>query len=302
LKLGALAGGAVLLGSAISKAVSPNAVKETGEKVKVLTADGKMVEVDSSAIAHPSVEKLSQFTVRDGIPGKKFIMVIDLARCSNARKCVEGCQKMHDVLPPVEFIKVKRMQDTELSTPYWFPQPCYQCDNPPCTKVCPVDATFKRSDGIVGVDNDRCIGCKFCMAACPYSARSFNFGRPEQKKFNEEHKTCEHGKSTKDNCCSSKSETEGTVSKCDFCPDRAEEGLLPACVTECPNGTILYGDELEDVVTNGEDTFRLKKLLKDRAGYRQFEELGTEPRVYYLPPVKRSFPFEEAKVAHNTKE
>jgi molybdopterin-containing oxidoreductase family iron-sulfur binding subunit len=71
---------------------------------------------------------------------------------------------------------------------------------------------------------------------------------------------------------------------------------------ECPNGAILHGDELEDVVTNGEDTFRLKKLLKDRGAYRQFEELGTQPRVYYLPPVERNFPFEEATEVHNTKE
>jgi hypothetical protein len=73
-------------------------------------------------------------------------------------------------------------------------------------------------------------------------------------------------------------------------------------VVECPNGAIYHGDELEDVVTNGEDTLRLKKLLEDRAGYRQFEELGTKPRVYYLPPVKRDFPFEDATEAQNTKE
>lgn len=300
LKLGALAGGVALLGGAINKVVTLDSGKETGKKVKVLTAGGTVVEVDSSAITHPATEKLS--TVRDGLPGRKLIMVVDLARCANARKCIEGCQKMHNMLPPIEYIKVKRMQDTELTAPYWFPTMCYQCDNPPCTKVCPVDATFKRSDGLVGVDSDRCIGCKFCMAACPYSARSFNFGRPEQMKFTEEHKVCEKGESTKESCCTTKGGTEGTVSKCDFCPDRAAKGLLPACVTDCPNGTIFYGDELEDVVTNGEDTFRLKKLLKDRAGYRQFEELGTKPRVYYLPPVKRNFPFEEATEVHNKEE
>jgi len=301
LRLGVI-GGVALAGAAIVKTVAMDDPTKTGKKVKVLTADGKIVEVDSSAVEHHAVDDISRSAIRDGIPGKKLIMVIDLARCANERKCIEGCQKMHNTLPPIEYIKVKRMQDTELTAPYWFPTMCYQCDNPPCTKVCPVDATFKKSDGTVGVDSDRCIGCKFCMAACPYSARTFNFGRPEQTKYNEEHKTCESGKSTEESCCTTKSGTEGTVSKCDFCPDRAALGLLPACVTECPNGTIFYGDELEDVVTNGEETFRLKKLLQDRAGYRQFEELGTKPRVYYLPPVKRNFPFEEATEVHNTKE
>lgn len=298
LKLGAIAGGAVLLGSAMSKAVSLDSVKETGEKIKVLTADGKVVEVDSSAIAHPSAEKLAQISVRDGIPGRKLIMVIDLARCANARKCVEGCQKMHNLLPPIEYMKVRKMQDTPLTSPYWFPTACYHCDNPPCTKVCPVGATYKRSDGIVAVDSDRCIGCKFCMAACPYSARTFNFGRPESQKHFEELKA----KGEKDNCCATKPSTEGTVSKCDFCPDHAAKGKLPSCVTECPNGTIFFGDENEDAVTNGDETFRLKELLKSRAGYRQFEELGTKPRVYYLPPVKRQFPFEEATEIHNKAE
>lgn len=298
LKLGLLAGTATIAGIGLKNKIFASGTEETGEKVKVLTADGKVVEVDSSAIAHPSEEKLAQFNIREGIPGKKFIMVIDLARCANARKCVEGCQSMHGMLPPIEYLKVKRMQDTELTAPYWFPQTCYQCDNPPCTKVCPVDATFKRTDGIVGIDSDRCIGCKFCMAACPYSARTFNFGRPESQKHFEELKA----KGEIDNCCATKPSTEGTVSKCDFCPDHAAKGKLPSCVTECPNGTIFFGDENEDAVTNGDETFRLKELLKSRAGYRQFEELGTKPRVYYLPPVKRQFPFEEATEIHNKAE
>ncbi len=297
LKLGALAGGTVLLGAAIGKAVSLDSVTETGEKVKVLTTDGKVVEVDSSAIKGPSATTVPRLPVREGLPGKKLVRVIDLGRCANARKCIEGCQKAHKLLPPIEYIKVKKMQDADLTSPYWFPTMCYHCDNPPCTKVCPVDATFKRSDGIVGIDSDRCIGCKFCMAACPYGARTFNFGRPQQVKFIEEHKD-----EIPENYCATQYGPEGTVSKCDFCPDRAAEGLLPACVLSCPNGAIFQGDEIEDVVTNGEDTFRLSKLLKDRAGYRQFEELGTKPRVYYLGAVKRLFPFEEATEAHNTEE
>lgn len=298
LKLGAL-GSMALAGTTVVSTVSCDSKAKTGKKVKVLTADGKLVEIDSSHVEHhASNDDFSKEEIRKGIEGKKFIRVIDLARCANERKCVSACQTAHNILPPTEYLKVKKMQDSELTSPYWFPTMCYHCDNPPCTKVCPVDATFKRSDGIVAIDNDRCIGCKFCMAACPYSARTFNFGRPEQLKFTEEHKN----DTSAENFCKTPYAQEGTVAKCDFCTDRSAQGLLPACVVECPNGAIFHGDELEDVVTNGEDTFRLKKLLEDRAGYRQFEELGTKPRVYYLPPVARSFPFEDATEAHNTKE
>lgn len=295
-KLSLGVGGIALVSTGINNVLS-NSSNETGEKVKVLTADGKLVEVDSSHINHTSNNTLTHLDVREGIPGKRFVRVIDLSRCENARQCIKGCQTAHKLLPPIEFIKVKKMQDNEKSAPYWFPQMCYHCDNPPCTKVCPVDATFKRSDGIVAIDVDRCIGCKFCMAACPYSARTFNFGRPEQVKFFEEHKN-----DTPKNYCATPPAPEGVVSKCDFCTDRSALGLLPACVLSCPNGAIFHGDELEDAVTNGEDTFKLSELLKNRAGYRQFEELGTKPRVYYLPPVNRQFPFVEDTEKHNEKE
>jgi molybdopterin-containing oxidoreductase family iron-sulfur binding subunit len=113
LKLGALAGGVVLLGAAISKAVSLDSAKESGEKVKILTADGKLMEVDSCHMKHPTANKFTNQEMRKGISGKKFVMVIDLSRCANARKCIEGCQSMHHKQAPTEWIKVKRMEDSE---------------------------------------------------------------------------------------------------------------------------------------------------------------------------------------------
>jgi len=295
LKLGLLTGGAALAVTGVTQLLGETA-DSSGEKVKVLTPEGNLVEVDSAQVKKASCCDESQKNVREGVPGKKFVMVIDLARCANERACVKGCQEMHNVLPPIEYLKVKRMQDIELATPYWFPQLCYQCDNPPCTKVCPVDATFKRSDGIVAIDNERCIGCKFCMAACPYSARTFNFGRPQQVEYSEAHA----GEENK--CHTGNSGSVGTVSKCDFCPGAGAEGKLPSCVKKCPNGVIFYGDENEDTVTNGEEVFQLTALLTERAGYRQFETLGTKPRVYYLPPDKRNFPFKERAEKINTEE
>jgi molybdopterin-containing oxidoreductase family iron-sulfur binding subunit len=304
LKFGLLAGGAALAGWGIQKKVYADTIPSPGEKVKVLTADGKLVEVDSSHLRHHVAEAtISNLQAREGIEGKKFVMVIDLSRCANERKCVEACQKMHQKRPPIEWIKVKKMQDAHDTSPYWMPQPCFHCDNPPCTKVCPVDATFKRKDGVVLIDNERCIGCRFCMAACPYNARVFNWGENWGKAAD----TMPGCATPETGCTHNSIETSlqdkmGTVSKCDFCVDMARANKLPDCVTNCPNGTIFFGDANEDVVTNGEETFRLSELIRDRAGYRFLEELGTEPRVYYLPPVERNFPFEDDKEVHNKTE
>ncbi|MBL0180970.1 MAG: 4Fe-4S dicluster domain-containing protein [Chitinophagaceae bacterium] len=301
LKYGLFAGGAALAGLGIHKKLFADSIPESGQKVKVMTADGKLMEVDSNHMHHMAETVITNVQAREGIEGKKFVMVIDMARCANARKCVESCQKMHHRKPPVEWIKVKKMQDAPDSSPYWMAQPCFHCDNPPCTKVCPVDATFKRKDGVVLIDNDRCIGCRFCMAACPYNARVFNWGND----WGVASKAAQDSASAEGNTCannsieSSMQDKMGTVSKCDFCVDMARQQKLPDCVTNCPNGTLFFGDANEDVVTNGEDTFRLSELIRDRGGYRYLEELGTEPRVYYLPAVERQFPFEEDKVIHN---
>ena len=259
---------------------------ESGEKVTLLSPDGELVTIDSSHLRQQMVHKtvgVSREEARNGIPGRKFVMVIDLARCRNARKCVSACQKMHHLPEEKEWLQVKLMQDSPEAAPYWFPKTCFHCDNPPCVKVCPVDATFKRTDGLVLIDTERCIGCKFCMAACPYSTRVFNWGEPDQP---EEVKCLTYSPET------SVPSKIGTVEKCDFCPDMSRAGLLPDCVTACPNGVFYFGDQNEDVVTNGDETVRFTDIIKDRGGYRFAEELGTEPRVWYLPPKDRLFPVE----------
>jgi len=252
------------------------------DTVELLTPEGEVVEVPAQHVSH--VHKtvgVSKEEARKGIEGRKFVMVIDLARCNNARKCITACQKMHHLPEDKEWIRVRLMKDTEESAPYWFPKTCFHCDNPPCVKVCPVDATFKRSDGLVLIDNERCIGCKFCMAACPYSTRVFNWDEPEQP---EEIQALDFSPET------SVPSRVGTVEKCDFCPDMARMGKLPDCVTACPNGVFYFGDENEDIVTNGDETVRFSQLINDRSGYRYMEDLGTKPRVWYLPPRDRLFP------------
>jgi Fe-S-cluster-containing dehydrogenase component len=261
--------------------------KSEGKKIKVLTPDGKLMEVDENHISTPHQHNtVSPAESRKGIPGKKFVMVVDLARCKNARKCVKACEKYHNLTPDRPFIKVLKIKDNNRSSPYWMPKKCFQCDNPPCVKVCPVGATYKRSDNIVLIDNERCIGCRFCMAACPYSARVFNWGKPRQSKDVENQ---EYSPET------STPSKIGTVEKCDFCPDMLRQEKLPHCIKACPNGVLYFGDANNDSVTNGDETVRLSTLLREKAGYRYLEELGTQPNVYYLPPVDRLFPFKDKK-------
>jgi Fe-S-cluster-containing dehydrogenase component len=253
--------------------------EDAEETVSVLSTGGQLVKVCKSDMI-----PVSPVEARKGIPGKHFVMVVDLGRCRNARKCIIACDHHHQLTPDRPFIKVLRMQDNEASSPYWMPKKCFHCDNPPCVKVCPVGATYKRSDGLVLIDNERCIGCRFCMAACPYSARVFNWGEPKTQET-------EHSYSPETSIPSQ----VGTVEKCDFCPDMLRQNKVPHCITACPNGALYFGDRNADSVTNGSETVRFSTLLRDKAGYRYHEELGTEPNVYYLPPAERLFPFKEAK-------
>jgi Fe-S-cluster-containing dehydrogenase component len=266
-------------------------IEPSGEKVKLLSVDGKIIEVDKAFLKPvPDLPPVSIDESRKGIAGKKFVMVIDLSRCKNTKKCQASCNHMHQVHSEQNWMKIYEMQDSENTAPYWQPTNCMHCDEPPCVKVCPVDATFKREDGIVLIDNERCVGCRFCMAACPYSARVFNW-EPTDFKVEGEQKAYSPENSVP--------QKMGTVGKCDFCPDRYREGKLPYCVDACPNGVFFFGDMNEDSVTNGPETFRFSELIKDKAGYRLMEDLGTKPRVYYLPPVNRSFPFESGLETEN---
>jgi Fe-S-cluster-containing dehydrogenase component len=259
-------------------------IKPSGEMVKLLSVDGEIIEMDRAFLKPvPVMPPLSNNEERKGIAGKKFVMVIDLSRCKNVRACQTACNHMHSVHPGQNWIKVLGMEEGEHTAPYWQPTTCMHCDEPPCVKVCPVDATFKRQDGIVLIDSDRCIGCRFCMAACPYSTRVFNWEEPVLN---------EQVTSQNYSCESSMPQKKGTVGKCDFCPDMSRKGELPHCVSACPNGVFMFGNMNEDTISNGAETFRFSELIKDKSGYRLMEDLGTKPSVYYLPPVNRNFPYE----------
>lgn len=271
---------------------------ETGshDKMQLMTTDGTLIEVDSSEVMEMEHSKKEQteeeYDVREGMPNRKFVMVIDLAKCKNALKCQTACNKQHYITGDHAWLKVYKMQEDTDTAPYWMPTVCMHCDQPACVTVCPVDATFKRRDGLVLIDTERCIGCRFCMAACPYSTRVFNWKEPNQGEItmlmDMENQTEHHSAEF-----AGLPSVKGTVDKCDFCPHAIKENQLPHCVTACPNGVFYFGDKYEDTVTNGEETLRLSKLLKDKAGYRLMEGLGTKPSVFYLPPVDRLVDFKD---------
>ena len=307
LKLGLLAGGAAVTGFGINSLVGEEQTE--GEKVKVLTTDGKLVEVDSSHLKESpgcGMHHVSNEEAREGIPDRKFVMVVDLSRCKNALKCQESCNKNHYITGDNAWLKVYKMQEEKDTAPYWMPMMCQHCDQPACVTVCPVDATFKRRDGIVLIDNERCIGCRFCMAACPYGTRVFNWSEPKQ----EFEMSMEELKKEASPEYAGHPSIKGTVDKCDFCPHMIRKGEVPHCVGACPNDVFSFGDLYEDTVTNGSgQSFRLSKLLEDKAGYRLMDDLGTNPSVYYLPPVNRTDPFEngleqydEFKSVHKSEE
>lgn len=292
LKFGLIAAtGGFVLSKITSKFKTPST---DHSKMELMTMDGTLIQVDSSEVMeiyHPKNED-EKYNVREGMPNRKFVMVIDLAKCKNALKCQVACNKHHYITGEHAWLKVYKMQEDNDTAPYWMPTTCMHCDHPACVTVCPVDATFKRRDGLVLIDNERCIGCRFCMAACPYSTRVFNWEEPNQGEITMnmqmEHQT-EHNSVEFAGMPSIK----GTVDKCDFCPHSIKENQLPHCVTACPNGVFYFGDKYEDTVTNGEETLRLSKLLKDKSGYRLMEGLGTKPSVFYLPPVDRLVDFKD---------
>lgn len=289
--LGIVGVGTLLGGSAIFAGVNYDKKKKASDRMRVLTAENELLEIEKSDATKVVKSNLQNLTYlqkqgRDGLAGRRFVMVIDLSKCRNARKCMAACNNAHHLNPDQHHINVLKMQETKETPAYYMPKPCQHCDNPPCVAVCPVDATFKRQDGIVLIDNERCIGCRFCIAACPYSARIFNWAEPiksledEGQPYNVELNVPQR---------------KGTVSKCLFSADRLREGKLPYCVSACPNGVYYFGDENEDTVTNGttKETVRFKKLLEDNGGYTLMPELGTHPRVYYLPAKGKEYPFQE---------
>ncbi len=215
------------------------------------------------------------------LTAKRWAMVIDLKKCrkeSGCTDCIKACHHVHNVPDlgnPKDEVKWIWKQDFEGAFPsadHKFLEDevrespaivfCNHCDNPPCVRVCPTQATWKRlEDGIVMMDMHRCIGCRYCVVACPYGSRSFNWRdpRPFIKDIDPDYPT----------------RKRGVVEKCTFCAERLVRGEIPACVEACSAKAMVFGD-LEDSESE------VRKLLAENYTIRRKPELGTNPEIYYI--------------------
>jgi molybdopterin-containing oxidoreductase family iron-sulfur binding subunit len=223
--------------------------------------------------------------VRDLKPmdGVEFVYALNLTRCIGCRKCVHACvaENNQSRSPEIQYIRVLKMPNGTFdmekgdhnyapeSVPekgfFYMPVQCHQCKNPPCVKVCPVNATWQEPDGITVIDYDWCIGCRYCEAACPYWARRFNWTKPSipKEKLN-----------ANMSYLGNRPRKQGVMEKCHFCLQRTRAGKYPACLEVCPTGARKFGNILDP---NSEVAY----ILKNKRVLVLKEEVGTLPRFFY---------------------
>ncbi len=225
----------------------------------------------------------------ESLPDTLFGYGLDLSRCIGCRRCVYACVRENNQSrdPQIHWISVLRFEkgargvsNLEEATKYYnpttvpeddhfyLPVQCQQCEDPPCVKVCPVKATWKDPDGIVVIDYNWCIGCRFCMAACPYGARHFNWAKPQIA--NEEINTETH-------YLGNRPRYKGVVEKCTFCIQRTRgnPGRYTACVEICPVGARKFGNLLDP-------ESEIRYCLEHKRVFRLKEELNTNPKFFYF--------------------
>jgi molybdopterin-containing oxidoreductase family iron-sulfur binding subunit len=216
-------------------------------------------------------------------PGVMFGYAFNISKCKGYRSCVEACinENNLDRRAATQYIRIFEVEGSEVNLDdadatfqhevpaeghFYLGTQCFQCADPPCVKVCPVGATWQEPDGITVIDYDWCIGCRYCMAACPYGARRFNWAAPnvpvEEVNANQHY-------------LGNRARKKGVVEKCHFCIHRTRQGRLPACAEACPTGARVFGNLLDP---NSE----IRWVLENKRVFRLKEDLKTEPRFWYF--------------------
>ncbi len=284
--------GATLGAAAFAKAMEPLAqLEETTSVDEFLQKHYKELSADEM---HDIIARLEQetrerygrdVTIEDVRPtdGVEYGYALNLSLCIGCRACADAChhENNHDRRTNQSYIRVFEMSQGSLDFDngnaaydhpvpqpgkYYLPVQCQQCDNAPCVKVCPVQATWKEQDGIVVVDYNWCIGCRYCEAACPYHARRFNWSAPEipADEINPDQAYL-----------SNRIRPQGVVEKCTFCLHRTRQGRLPACLEACPTGARVFGNLLDP-------SSAIRWVLENKRIFVLKEELGTRPRFFYF--------------------
>lgn len=263
-----------VMGDTVPAQASPSA--QAGELVPVVDLP-EAVEGE-----HPVKRMMEDLhrALQKPVEQRRWAMVIDLRKCTGCNGCNVACITENKLPPGVTYRPV--MTQTHGTYPNvarrFVPRPCMQCDDPPCVPVCPVNATWKRADGIVAIDYDQCIGCRYCITACPYSARSFDSGyfygdfeggerQPYEKLPSPEYK--------ENRVRANGGSPIGNVRKCHFCIHRIEGGELPACVLSCMGRATYFGD------MNDPDSL-VSELIGQPNVMQLKEDMGTNPKVFYL--------------------
>lgn len=240
-----------------------------------LRGAGTLALAGAAGLAGLQLSKQKVMAADEPMDGETFdhqwVLVFDLRLCDGCKGCTQACQKEHYLPVEQEWIKVFQMQGPTGQT-YFLPKPCMQCVDAPCVKVCPVKATYKTKDGVTLVDQQKCIGCRMCMAACPYQSRYFNWKDSLPVPSTLAKPTPEFPVPG----------VKGTVGKCEFCLHNMRFGKLPECVNACVMRAAWAGDLVSDIMANPDETKKLSTFLKENDAYRLKEELNTGPRVYYI--------------------
>jgi len=213
-----------------------------------------------------------------------FGYAFNISKCQGYMNCVSACveENNQDRNSEMQYIRIHEMKDGEgfkfdkADDNYYHEVPkedhfymgtqCFHCDNPPCVEVCPVQATWKEDDGLVVIDYDWCVGCRYCMAACPYDGRRFNWSKPEVP---------EAEVNKNQHYLGNRMRKKGVMEKCTFCVQRSRKGKNPACVEACPTGARIFGNLLDPKST-------IRWVLENKKVFRLKEDLGTDPKFWYF--------------------